>query len=204
MTLDVERLRAYIREKLPQRAAHIFGCEQTALALAGRWGADLEKARIAALLHDITKYYSPDEQLKLAEKYCIMTNQDDLDSPQILHAYTAAGAARCVLGLDEEIVGAIHWHTTGRAGMSLLEKILYLADMIEPGRDFPGVGPLRRAAEEDLDGALIEAFVCSITFNLEKRAPVHPATIEAYNDLLRCRRMKWKKGNSADAQDAHK
>lgn len=192
MTLNVEQLRAYIREKLPRRAAHIFGCEQTALALAARWGADPEKARLAALLHDITKYYSLDEQLKLVEKYGIMINRNDLDSPQILHAYTAAGVARCVFGLDGETVGAIHWHTTGHAGMCLLEKILYLADMIEPGRDFPGVEKLREEAMEEIDGALLDAFASTLVFNLNKRTPVHPETIEAYNSLLRDRQKQQK------------
>ena len=187
MKLDEQRLRTYINENLPRRAAHIFGCEQTALELAEIWGADAEKVRIAALLHDITKYYSPAEQLKLAEKYSIMSKSDSADFPQIMHAYTAAGVARCELGLDEEIVGAIYWHTIGHAGMTLLEKIIYLADMIEPGRDFPGVEALRQTAKIDLDGALIDAFVSSMTFNLKKRTPVHPATIEAYNDLLRRR-----------------
>lgn len=203
MTLDVERLRVYIKQKLPRRAAHIFGCEQTALTLAARWGADPEKARRAALLHDITKYYSLDEQLKLVEKYCIMINQDDLDSPQILHAYTAAGAARCIFGLDGETVGAIHWHTTGHAEMRLLEKILYLADMIEPGRNFPGVEWLRKEAIEDLDGALLDAFASTIAFQLDKRTPVHPATIEAYNSLLRSRRGEQKTGDSTGIQKMH-
>ena len=185
MTLDLERLRVYIGEKLSRRSAHIFGCEQTAVLLAERWGADAEKARIAALLHDITKYYSLDEQLKLVEKYSIMLNQDDLDSPQVLHAYTAAGVARYVFGLDEEIVGAIYWHTTGHANMHLLEKILYLADMLEPGRNFPDVELLRRKMMDDLDAALVDALASTVAFNLHKKVLIHPVTIEAYNDLLR-------------------
>ncbi len=183
MTPDIDSLRAYIHENLPRREAHILGCEQCAVEMALRFGADAEKARIAALLHDITKYESTAQQLNLLEKYSIMANHDADDFPQILHAYTAAGVARHEYGLDDEICGAIYWHTVGHAGMTKLEKIIYLADMIEPTRSYPGVEALREKAKYDLDGALLDAFAQSMRFILDKRGLLHPSTAEAYNDL---------------------
>ena len=183
MTLDIDKLRAYIHENLPRREAHILGCEALAVEMARRFGADEEKARIAALLHDITKYETTAQQLNLLQKYSIMANQDAADFPQILHAYTAAGKARYEYGLDDEIYGAIYWHTVGHADMTKLEKIIYLADMIEPTRSYPGVEALREKAAHDLDGALLDAFSRSMRFVLDKHGLIHPSTVEAYNDL---------------------
>lgn len=184
MTFDDARVRAYIHENLPRREAHILGCEKCAVELASRFGADIEKARKAALLHDITKYEPTAQQLKLMEKYSIMASQEAETFPQILHAYTAAGVAGQEYGLDDEICGAIYWHTVGHAGMTKLEKIIYLADMIEETRSYPGVDALRETAKRDLDEALLAAFAQSMRFILDKRQRLHPSTVEAYNDLL--------------------
>lgn len=184
MTPDLDALRLLIHEKLPRREAHILGCEATAVEMARIFGADPEKARIAALVHDVTKYESTAGQLKILEKYSIMAQRDAEIFPQILHAYTAAAVAKYEYGLDDEICGAIRWHTIGRAGMTKLEKIIYLADMIEPTRAYPGVEALREKAKTDLDGAMIDAFAQSMRYNLDQRRPIHPFTLEAYNDLL--------------------
>ena len=117
------------------------------------------------------------------EKYSIMANHDADDFPQVLHAYTAAGVARYEYGLDDEIYGAIYWHTVGHAQMTKLEKIIYLADMIEPTRRYPGVEALRETAAQDLDRALLDAFAQTMRFVLDRHGLIHPSTVEAYNDL---------------------
>ena len=184
MKLDFEEIRRKIREDMPRRAAHVFGCEETAAKLALRWGEDEEKARTAALFHDITKYYSLAQQLNLAEKYCIMEGKDFVSFEPVAHAFTAGELARHEYGLGDEISDAIRWHTTGRAGMTMLEKIIYLADMIEPSRDFEGVEALRCEAFEDIDRAMIDALAGTIKFTVQKKHSIYPVSVEAYNYFL--------------------
>lgn len=151
-----------------KRVPHAVGCSQTAADLARRHGADPDAAARAGILHDVTKALSSAHQLRLCEKYGIMTSEYSGDQVKLLHAVTAAEVARSVFGEREEICQAIRWHTTGRAGMSLLEKIIYIADYIEPNRDFPGVERLRELAYSDLDEAVILGIDMTIR-NLEER-----------------------------------
>ncbi|MBQ9662492.1 MAG: bis(5'-nucleosyl)-tetraphosphatase (symmetrical) YqeK [Oscillospiraceae bacterium] len=138
-----------------RRIAHVAGCEGEAIELARRWGEDPETAAEAGILHDITKRLSHEEQLKLCEKYGIMCDNAERHTPKLLHAKTGAAAARERFGIPDAVYEAIRWHTTGKPDMTLLEKIIYLADYIEPSRDFPGVEELRELAYEDLDRALL-------------------------------------------------
>lgn len=150
---------AYLDEK---RIPHVAGCEEEAVRLAQRWGADEDMAAEAAILHDITKKLKLDEQLKLCERYGIMTDNDERANYKLLHSKTGAHLARELFGIPDEIYNAIYWHTTGKEGMSLLEKIVYMADYIEPTRHFDGVLELRRLAYEDIDEALILGFKMSL------------------------------------------
>ena len=138
-----------------KRIAHIKGTEEEAVRLARRWGADEEKARRAGILHDITKYLEMDEQLQLCHKYGIVLDDLEQRAVKLLHSKTGACVARDVYGVSDDIYHAIFWHTTGKADMTLLEKILYIADYMEPNRDFPGVEKLRKLAYEDLDQAVL-------------------------------------------------
>ena len=147
-----ERAYAMLDER---RIAHVAGCEGEAIALARRWGEDPENAAEAGILHDITKRLSYEEQLNLCEKYAIMLDSAEKKTPKLLHARTGAAVAGDLFGVPEPIAEAIRWHTTGKPDMNLLEKIIYLADYIEPTRDFPGVEKLRELAFEDLDRALL-------------------------------------------------
>ena len=131
---------SYLKHK---RIPHVLGTEQEAIRLAERYGADVEKARVGALLHDCTKKLDMEAQLALCRHYGIQLDELEQKALKLLHAKTGAAIARDVFGVDEEIYSAILWHTTGHANMTLLEKILYLADYIEPSRDFPGVDKLR-------------------------------------------------------------
>ena len=171
---------SYLKHK---RIPHVLGTEQEAIRLAERYGADVGKARVGALLHDCTKKLDMAEQLALCEHYGIQLDELERQALKLLHAKTGAAIARDVFGVDEEIYGAILWHTTGRAGMTLLEKILYLADYIEPSRDFPGVDKLRKVCYEDLDKGLLLGLEMTIGEMNAMGNPVHHATIEARDAL---------------------
>ena len=160
---DFEWLREKAYELLaPKRVLHVQGCEEEAVRLARRWGGDSEKAAVAAILHDITKRLKPNEQLNLIRKYDIVCDDDFLTQPKLFHAVTGAALAKDLFGVSDEISRAIFRHTTGMPEMTLLEKIIYLADYIEPTRDFEGVEKLRKLCYEDLDRALALALEMSL------------------------------------------
>ena len=171
---------SYLKHK---RIPHVLGTEQEAIRLAERYGADVEKARVAALLHDCTKRLDMEEQLALCRQYGIRLDALEQQALKLLHAKTGAAIARDVFGVDDEIYRAIWWHTTGHANMTLLEKIIYLADYIEPSRDFPGVDKLRSVCYKDLDEGLLLGLEMSIEEMTNMGNPVHHATIEARDAL---------------------
>ena len=182
--LTQEELRCVALSYLkPKRMAHVLGTEQEALRLARRYGVDEEEARVAALLHDCTKKLNMPEQLALCARYGIELDELEQKALKLLHAKTGAEIARDVFGVDDEIYRAIWWHTTGHAGMTLLEKIIYLADYMEPTRDFPGVEELRRTCYEDLDKGLLLGLEMSIEEMTAMGNPVHHATVEARDAL---------------------
>ena len=179
--LTIDELRpialSYLKAK---RVRHVLGVEEEAIRLATRYGADVERARVAALLHDCTKKLDLDEQLSLCEQYGVELDDLERVSLKLLHAKTGAAIARDVFGADEEVCSAILWHTTGRPNMTLLEKVIYLADYIEPNRDFDGVDELRRAVYDDLDRGLELGLRMSVEELLERGSPVHHFTREAW------------------------
>ncbi len=166
-----ERLK---KELKPQRLTHTAYVLETAIDLAERFGADPKKARIAALLHDCAKYLPEQELLRFS----------DTEPPilPILHAPAGADYAKRAYGIDDpEILQAIRLHTTGDAGMTLLDKIIYLADMIEPSRSFEGVDEIRNAAS--IDEMMHLALLRSIWYIKQCNQTVHPATLRALNDI---------------------
>lgn len=169
----------------PKRMPHVLGTEQEAVRLARQYGADETQARIAALLHDCTKKLDMDQQLALCRQYGIPLDDLEQHALKLLHAKTGAAIARDVFGVDDAVYRAIYWHTTGHADMTLLEKIIYLADYIEPSRDFPGVDDLRRAVHADLDRGLLKALDDSIRDMQQWGNPVHHNTLDARDYLLR-------------------
>lgn len=171
---------SYLKHK---RIPHVLGTEQEAIRLAERYGADVHKARVAALLHDSTKKLDMDQQLELCRKYHIQLDALEQVSLKLLHAKTGAALARDVFGVDDEIYSAIWWHTTGHAGMTLLEKIIYLADYIEPSRNFPGVDKLRQVCYKDLNEGLCLGLQMTIDEMTAMGNPVHRATLEARDAL---------------------
>lgn len=178
------RKRAYSFLK-PKRIAHVAGCESEAVSLARRWGADEELAAEAAILHDITKRLSLKEQLILCEKYDIITDTLEAKSEKLLHSKTGAAVAADMFGVSAQVENAIRWHTTGKPDMTKLEKIIYLADYIEPTRDFEGVETLRALAYEDLDKALVLGFEMSLEDLKSYGVPPHKNTIDALEHYRR-------------------
>lgn len=183
--LDLPELRAcscsMVRAK---RIPHIRGTEEEAVRLAERWGVDETAARRAAILHDCTKYLELDEQLALCRKYGVELDKLEQRAVKLLHSKTGACIAKHVFGEDEQVYRAIFWHTTGKADMSMLEKVIYLADYIEPTRDFDGVEPLRTLAYEDIDKALLMGMEMTIEEMKQRGNPVHRNT-QAARDWLR-------------------
>ncbi len=178
--LPLEKLRpvalSFLKHK---RIPHVLGTEQEAIRLALRYGADVQKVRVAALLHDCTKKLDMEEQLALCRQYGIRLDELEQRALKLLHAKTGAAIARDLFGVDDEIYSAIYWHTTGHANMTLLEKIMYLADYIEPTRNFPGVNELRAACNESLDKGLRMGLEMTIQEMHDRGNPVHSATLEA-------------------------
>ena len=169
----------------PKRMPHVLGTEQEAIRLAEKYGADVTDARIAALLHDCTKKLDLEEQLALCEEYGIELDGLERKALKLLHSKTGAAIARDVFGVKDEIYQAILWHTTGKPDMTLLEKVIYLADYIEPTRDFNGVDRLRKAVYEDLDKGLLMGLNDTIREMEERGNPIHHNTLEARDYLLR-------------------
>lgn len=166
------------------RYQHTLGCEKAAVELARRFGADEEKAAFAAILHDITKRHSREEQLYLCEKYDIIPCDVEQIEWKMLHGKTAAAIARHEYGAPADVCDAIACHTTGKAGMTLLDKVIYLADFIEETRDFDGVKPARRLAKHDIDRALLYCYDSSLSDLVSRGKLIHRDTIEARNDLI--------------------
>lgn len=180
-----EKVRQSILSRLSgYRYTHTLGCERAAIRLAEQYGADPEKCAFAALLHDITKRLSREEQLYLCDKYDIISNDIEKTEWKMLHGKTAAAIAKAEYQAPDDIVQAIACHTTGRAGMTLMDKIIYLADFIEETRDFDGVEPARKLAKENLDCALLYCLDFSLTDLISRGKLVCMETVEARNDLI--------------------
>ncbi len=168
----------------PGRVAHVIGCCETAVKLAKLYGANEADAARAGILHDVTKALDGANQLRLCEKYGIMVDNFERENHKLLHAKTGSAVARYIFGENDAVCSAIYWHTTGKADMALLEKIIYLADYIEPNRCFDGVEPIRALAFEDLDRALLAGFEQSIAELQREKKPLGQYSVQA-RDFLR-------------------
>lgn len=172
-----EKAYAYLK---PSRVPHVQGTEAEARKLAARWGVDTADAAEAAIVHDITKKCGYDEQLCLCEKYGIILDECQRSSEKLLHSLTGGPFAKERFGIPEHIVQAVRWHTTGRPAMTDLERVVYLADYIEPNRSgFSGLAELRQAAYEDLDAAMDLALRMSLAEVREKDREPHADTVAA-------------------------
>lgn len=180
--MDYETLSLAVKPYLSEkRYAHTLRTCDMALKLAEKWGCDAQSTMETALLHDITKNLSEQEQLNLCEKYGIMFNYSGEDFSNLIHADTSAELARDLFGVTDGVYNAIKHHTLGKANMSLLEKIIYLADKIEEGRVYDGVSEMRQMAFQNLDKALLMSMEGAISFKAQKGGNVNEQTIIAAN-----------------------
>ena len=167
----------------PNRVAHVLGCRDTAVKLAKHWGANETDAARAGILHDITKAIDGPLQLTLCEAYGKILSDFSRRYPKTLHALTGSLVAKRIFGENEAVVSAIEHHTTGKADMNLLEKIIYVADYMEPNRNFPGVEKLRQLAFSDIDAALKLGLEMTLEHLKRQGAEVSPASREALEYL---------------------
>ena len=178
--LPMEELERVVISLLnPNRVAHVLGCRDTAVELARHWGADETDAARAGILHDITKAIDGPLQLTLCEAYGKLLSAFSRKYPKTLHALTGSLVAERIFGENEAVVSAIESHTTGKANMNLLEKIVYIADYIEPNRTIPGVEELRHLAFTDMDAALKRGLEMTLEHLARQGAEVSPESQEA-------------------------
>jgi len=186
--MDRELALNTVKEQLTDhRYQHTIGVMETAISLAKNYGVDVKKAELAAIFHDYAKFRDKDEMKGIILEQGFEKQLLEFNS-ELWHAPVGAFLVEQEVGIhDKEILDAIRYHTSGRVDMSLLDKIIYLADYIEPGRRFPGVDEVRDLAKTNLNQALIEAVKNSIQFLMKKNQLVYPDTIYMYNDLVQLR-----------------
>lgn len=185
--MNYEEMKAELQKRLkPGRFRHSLGVADTAVFLARRFGVDEEKARVAGLLHDCAREFPNDALIEEAARRNIAVEPLERSMPLLLHAYIGAERVKEIYGVeDAEICQAIYRHTVGGGNMTLLDKIIWYADMIEPNRDYPEVEHLRRLAREaSLDEMVLVGLSESIVFVVRKGHLVHPATVQARNEIL--------------------
>lgn len=175
-----------IKKRLnPDRLYHSLNVADEAKKLAKHYGADEQKAFTAGLLHDILKNTPDSELLQYFERNGIMLTETEHASRKTWHAMAGADFLRRELHVtDEDILSAVRWHTTGRAGMTLLDKVLFIADFISADRDYPGVERMREKAYVSLEDAMLEGLQFTINELVENAWPVHEDSIRAYNELV--------------------
>jgi predicted HD superfamily hydrolase involved in NAD metabolism len=168
-----------------KRFEHSVRVSQQAVRLAEQFGGEIHQARLAGILHDCAREIPNNYLVQKAEALGIVPDSVERSQPVLLHAPLGAKLAQLNYGvIDAAVLQAIVWHTTGGPDMTLLDKIIYVADCIEPGRSFPGVDKLRLLAETDLEATLLAAYNHSIAYMLAEHELIHTSTIEGRNALL--------------------
>ena len=184
--LPMEQLEKVVISLLkPNRVKHVLGCRDTAVEMAKHWGADETDAARAGILHDITKALDGPLQLTLCSEYGIILDKFSQSNPKTLHALTGSLVAERIFGENKAVVDAVRWHTTGKGDMSLLQKIIYVADYMEPNRDFPGVEKLRHLAFTDLNAALKLGLEMTLSMLKEQGREISSESQQAINWLNR-------------------
>lgn len=181
-----EQFTEIIRSRLSAyRFEHSLCVAQEAKRLAERYGADAEKAYVAGLLHDIMKDADLSDQERILTDFGVDLDAVERQSPTLWHARTGAVFLEKILDItDKDILSAVRYHTTGRAAMSLLEKVLFVADFTSSDRDYPDVDVMRRLADQSLEDAMLYGVEYTIRDLMSKGRPVHPDTLAVYNDIV--------------------
>lgn len=175
-----------------KRFEHSLRVMEESKKLAKRYNASVEKAAVAGLLHDCGKFPKGINLLQLCNDFGIILDDITKNSPELIHSVLGTEMAKEQYGIeDEDILNAIRYHSTGRENMSLLEKIVYIADVTEPGRSFKGVNELRKLALKNLDEALIFSINNTIKLVMERDKLIHIDSIRARNQILMKKNMEW-------------
>ncbi len=175
------------------RFKHSKNVAKEAVRLAKKYGADVEKAELAGILHDATKETDGPEQMSLIRRAGIELTDMEKDSPKLWHAISGSAYIQVELGItDKEVIDAIRYHTTGRAGMTLLDKVIFVADFTSADRDFEGVDRIRRIADKSLDEAVLEGMSFTMSDLALRKLTIAPDTFAGYNEMaaLRARSKK--------------
>ena len=188
-----EKIITLIRSKLSaDRFNHSLNVADSAKELALSYGADADKAYTAGLLHDVMKNASEEEQLGVLSEAGIELMPVERENKKLWHAIAGAAYVKFVMGIDDrDIIRAVRYHTTGRSGMSLLERIVYLADYISADRNYNGVEDMRRLCKSDSDEAILYALTFGIPDLVSKGRVIHPDSIDLYNEVI----IKKQKGS---------
>ncbi len=166
------------------RFKHSKNVAKEAVRLAMKYGADVEKAEIAGILHDATKESSEQEQMELIERAGIELTPLERSTHKLWHAISGAAFVQVELGItDPDIINAIRYHTTGREGMSLLEKVIFIADFTSAERDYDGVDRMRKIADKNLDEAVLEGMSYTIADLAQRKLTIAPDTFLGYNEV---------------------
>ena len=184
--MDLKQAKELVRSRLSdKRYEHTINVKKMAVKLAKHYGTDPEQAALAALLHDAAKELPKDEMRAIMQAHPEYAQGGEARPTPVWHGICAAILARTEWGVeDEAILSAIACHTAGRAGMSKLDKVVYLADMTSKERDWPGVGKLRKLEMKDLDAAMLAALKQTNDFVLSQGKPLDPQSAAAYEDIL--------------------
>ena len=185
MSCKYENYKAIIREKLSDyRYIHSVEVAKSAVYLAEKYGGDADKMYLAGLLHDILKEADREETFTYINKYNLKLSHLEEVTPKLWHAIVGAEYIRNELGIDdEELITAVRYHTTGRADMTLSDKILFIADFISADRDYNGADEMRQRAEISLECAMDMGLSFTIEDLVTHGRPIHPGTVDAYNDI---------------------
>ncbi|NMA67053.1 MAG: HD domain-containing protein [Clostridiaceae bacterium] len=168
------------------RVLHSINVMEVSAKLAEKYGVDIEKAKLAGILHDCGKNYRGEKAIKYIEEIGYEADEIELAHTPLLHGVIGQYIAQVEYEItDPEILNAIRWHTTGKAGMTTLEKIIYVADYIEPLRNFDDIDNMRSAAFEDLDKCIVLCADSTIRYILNKGFLLHEKTVETRNHCLR-------------------
>ncbi len=183
---DYEALKAILQKRLNEkRYYHSLCVADEAKRLAEKYGGDSEKSYLAGLLHDITKNAPDEEHLQIFKEFGIILSDVEQNAKKLWHAMSGALYVKNILEInDPEIIDAIRYHTTAKAGMSLPAKILYLADFTSKDRDYEDVDVIRKYVDESLEKAFVYALEYSITDLVNQGRAIHPDTVQAYNQAV--------------------
>lgn len=183
--MNMELYKQVVKPRLTSyRWKHSVNVAKAAVHLAKKYGADPEKAEIAGILHDVMKDTPVQEQLQYMQRFGVALSAVELSSSKLWHAISGAAFLEHDLGIgDPELLGAVRYHTTARAGMGLLEKVIYIADFISEEREYDGVERMRAAAEKSLETAMMEGLSFTMQDLAARRLPIHPDTFAAFNQL---------------------